>query len=101
VSGLRNSLDTGAVSSAQRPCRSPRFLALCCRLGYPRRHERGYPQVDLLALDEALDKLAGQDPRKAELVKLRFFGGLTIEQAAAALGIAPSTADADWAYAKA
>jgi DNA-directed RNA polymerase specialized sigma24 family protein len=57
--------------------------------------------VDLLALDEALDKLAGQDPRKAELVKLRFFGGLTIEQAAAALGIAPSTADADWAYAKA
>jgi len=56
--------------------------------------------VDLIALDEALDKLAGQDSRKAELVKLRFFAGLTIGQAAAALGIAESTADADWAYAK-
>ena len=58
-------------------------------------------QVDLLALDEALDKLAQQDARKAELVKLRFFAGLTIHQAASALGIADSTADADWAYAKA
>jgi RNA polymerase sigma factor (TIGR02999 family) len=56
--------------------------------------------VDLIALDEALNKLAGQDSRKAELVKLRFFAGLTISQAAAALGIAESTADADWAYAK-
>jgi RNA polymerase sigma factor (TIGR02999 family) len=56
--------------------------------------------VDLIALDEALNKLAGHDGRKAELVKLRFFAGLTIRQAAAALGIAESTADADWAYAK-
>ena len=57
-------------------------------------------KVDLLALDEALDKLAGHDRRKAELVKLRFFAGLTLREAAAALGIAESTADADWAYAK-
>jgi RNA polymerase sigma factor (TIGR02999 family) len=57
--------------------------------------------VDLLALDEALNRLANHDRRKAELVQLRFFGGLTIHQAAAALGIAESTADADWAYAKA
>ena len=56
--------------------------------------------VDLIALDEALDRLAGQDRRKADLVKLRYFAGLTIRQAAAALGIAESTADADWAYAK-
>jgi RNA polymerase sigma factor (TIGR02999 family) len=56
--------------------------------------------VDLLALDEALNKLAGHDNRKSELVKLRYFAGLTISQAAAALGIAESTADADWAYAK-
>ncbi len=56
--------------------------------------------VDLLALDEALNKLAGHDSRKAELVKLRYFVGLTISEAAAALGIAESTADADWAYAK-
>jgi RNA polymerase sigma factor (TIGR02999 family) len=59
------------------------------------------PDVDLVALDEALDRLAGHDRRKAELVKLRFFAGLTIQQAASALGIAASTADADWAYAKA
>ncbi len=57
--------------------------------------------VDLLALDEALERLAHHDRRKAELVKLRFFAGLTIRQAAATLGIAESTADADWAYAKA
>src|SRR6478672_4433509 len=55
--------------------------------------------IDLIALDEALNKLAGQDRRKAELVTLRFFAGLSIQQAAAALGIAESTADADWAYA--
>jgi RNA polymerase sigma factor (TIGR02999 family) len=59
------------------------------------------PDVDLVALDEALDRLARQDRRKAELVQLRFFAGMTIQQAAAALGIAESTADADWAYAKA
>jgi RNA polymerase sigma factor (TIGR02999 family) len=56
--------------------------------------------IDLIALDEALDRLASFDSRKAELVKLRFFAGMTISQAAAALGIAESTADADWAYAK-
>ncbi len=56
--------------------------------------------VDLIALDEALNKLANHDSRKAELVKLRFFAGLTIRQATDALGIAESTADADWAYAK-
>jgi RNA polymerase sigma factor (TIGR02999 family) len=56
--------------------------------------------IDLIALDEALDRLAGHDSRKAELVKLRFFAGMTIRQAAATLGIAESTADADWAYAK-
>ena len=56
--------------------------------------------VDLVALDEALDKLARQDARKAELVKLRYFAGLTLRQAADVLGIAESTADADWAYVK-
>ena len=56
--------------------------------------------IDLIALDEALNQLAAHDPRKAELVKLRYFAGLTIQQAAAALQISESTADADWAYAK-
>jgi RNA polymerase sigma factor (TIGR02999 family) len=54
----------------------------------------------LLALDEALRQLEAEDPRKAELVKLRFFGGLTAAQAAAALGISISTAEKDWAYAR-
>jgi RNA polymerase sigma factor (TIGR02999 family) len=57
--------------------------------------------VDLLALHEALDRLAAKDARKAELVKLRFFAGLTNEEAALVLGITPRTAYADWSYAKA
>jgi len=48
---------------------------------------------DLLALDEALTKLAEKDPVKAELVKLRHFAGLTMKEAAQALGISPTTAD--------
>jgi RNA polymerase sigma factor (TIGR02999 family) len=58
------------------------------------------PDLDLLALNEALAKLEVHDPRKAALVKLRFFAGLTIEEAANALGISTSTADNDWAYAR-
>jgi RNA polymerase sigma factor (TIGR02999 family) len=54
----------------------------------------------LLALDEALRRLEAEDPRKAELVKLRFFAGLSAEQAAAALGVSLSTAEKDWAYAR-
>jgi RNA polymerase sigma factor (TIGR02999 family) len=54
----------------------------------------------LLALDEALRHLETEDPRKAELVKLRFFAGLTVEQAAAALGVSTSTAEKDWAYSR-
>jgi RNA polymerase sigma factor (TIGR02999 family) len=54
----------------------------------------------LLALDEALRQLEAEDPRKAELVKLRFFAGLTAENAAAVLGVSTSTAEKDWAYAR-
>ena len=60
----------------------------------------GTPKEDLLALDEALGKLETIDARKAELVKLRFFAGLTIPQAAEVLGVSPSTADNYWAYAR-
>ena len=56
---------------------------------------------DLLALDEAIDALAKEDPVKAELVKLRHYAGLTVDQAAAALHISPATADRHWAYARA
>ena len=56
---------------------------------------------DLVALDEALNKLAATDKRAAELVHLRFFAGLPIPEAAQMLGIAPRTADRLWAYARA
>lgn len=56
---------------------------------------------DLLALYEAMDRLAATEPQVAELVKLRYFAGLSIPQVAATLGISPRTADAWWAYARA
>ena len=56
---------------------------------------------DLLALDEALDRLAAGDSQAAELVKLRFFAGLTIPQAAEALGVSPRKADLLWSFARA
>jgi RNA polymerase sigma factor (TIGR02999 family) len=58
------------------------------------------PAVDILALDLALHKLAAIDERQCRLVELRFFGGLTVEEAAAALGIAPITVKRDWALAR-
>lgn len=59
------------------------------------------PHEDILALDEALQKLTVKDPVKAQLVKLRYFAGLTGEQAAQALGISATTAERYWAYARA
>lgn len=59
------------------------------------------PAVDLLALDEALDRLAAEDPQKAELVKLRFFAGLSEQEAADVLGISRATAARHWSYARA
>src|SRR3954464_4320691 len=59
------------------------------------------PPDELIALDEALIKLAEEHPQKAQLVNLRYFGGLTHEEAAQALGISTSTADRHWAYARA
>jgi RNA polymerase sigma factor (TIGR02999 family) len=59
------------------------------------------PPMEIVALSDALDRLAESDTRKAELVKLRFFAGLTNDQAAESLGISPATAYNDWAYARA
>jgi RNA polymerase sigma factor (TIGR02999 family) len=59
------------------------------------------PSTDVIALDEALAKLAEEDPVKANLVKLRYFAGLTIEQAAKILEISQATADRYWSYARA
>jgi RNA polymerase sigma factor (TIGR02999 family) len=59
------------------------------------------PPQELLAVDEGLAALAVQHPEKAQLVKLRYFAGLTAEEAAEAMGISPATANRHWAYARA
>jgi len=59
------------------------------------------PAEELLALNEALDKLECEDSEKARLVKLRFFAGLTSQQAAEALGVSKATADRHWSFARA
>jgi RNA polymerase sigma-70 factor, ECF subfamily len=59
------------------------------------------PDVDVLALDVALEKLSERYPRQGQLVELRFFGGLTVEETAAVLGVAPITVKRDWALARA
>jgi len=56
--------------------------------------------VDTLALDRALQKLEQLDPDQARIVELRFFGGLTIEETAAATGVSPATVKREWALAK-
>jgi RNA polymerase sigma factor (TIGR02999 family) len=58
------------------------------------------PDDDLLALDEALDRLAALDPKRAEVVKLRFFAGLTMPEAAGAMGVSLATAERYWAFAR-
>jgi RNA polymerase sigma factor (TIGR02999 family) len=60
----------------------------------------GGNRLDLLALDAALEKLEQQDSRRAQVIKLRFFTGLTIAETAKVLGVSESTADNDWAYAR-
>jgi RNA polymerase sigma factor (TIGR02999 family) len=57
-------------------------------------------EVDLMALDEALNELAALDPQQTHIVELRFFGGLTIEEVSAVLGISPATTKREWDSAK-
>jgi len=59
------------------------------------------PDADLVALDEALGELSKLDPRKARIVELRFFGGLSVDETADFLGISPATALREWNKAKA
>jgi DNA-directed RNA polymerase specialized sigma24 family protein len=59
------------------------------------------PDLEVLALNEALDKLTRHDPAAAEVVKLRYFAGLTIPEAADVLNVSPRSADRLWAYARA
>jgi RNA polymerase sigma factor (TIGR02999 family) len=59
------------------------------------------PGADVLAIDLALEMLAVEDPRKAQVVELRFFGGLSIDETAEALGISTRTVHTDWTFARA
>jgi len=64
-----------------------------------RQHD-GNQADDILAVDETLERFAGEDPVKAELVKLRYFAGLSVEEAAGVLGISRTTAERYWSYAR-
>ncbi|MGZ5476817.1 MAG: ECF-type sigma factor [Thermoanaerobaculia bacterium] len=59
------------------------------------------PDLNLVALDNVLERLAALDPQQARIVEVRFFGGLTIDEAAAVVGISPATVKREWATAKA
>jgi len=75
---------------------------VCERIELPELAERGADeQVDLVALDDALKTLEEQHPQKAQVVKLRFFAGCTLEETAGLLGISRATAQRHWAYARA
>lgn len=100
----------GAAAEAMR-----RILVDAARRRNSQRHGGGRQQLDLLdhdlsvqppddqllALDEVLEKLKKVDPQSAELVKLRVFGGMSVDDAARSLGISPRTAKRGWAYARA
>ena len=61
----------------------------------------GESPIDVMALHDALDRLALLDPDQARIVELRYFGGLTIEETAEATGVGPTTVKAEWAIARA
>ncbi len=73
----------------------------CTRMELPADVAADEAEVDVLALDEALTQLATDHPEKAELVKLRFFAGMTSVEAAAALGVSTATVERHWRYARA
>jgi RNA polymerase sigma factor (TIGR02999 family) len=81
--------------AAKRGAGAPR-LSLDPELAPAREQE-----IDLVALDDALSKLASLDQQQGRLIELRFFGGLSIEEAAAVMGISPATVKREWATARA
>jgi RNA polymerase sigma factor (TIGR02999 family) len=71
------------------------------RVALPEHLPASRPDSDVLAVDEALDRLAAEDPPVAELVKLHVFAGMTIDEAAVVIGISPRTAYRNWQFARA
>jgi len=61
----------------------------------------GGPDVDLIALEDAMERLAALDERKAKVVELRFFGGLSVEEVAEVLGVSRATVEREWSFARA
>ena len=82
-------------AAAKRGAGAPR-LALDPDIALPQERD-----VDLIALDDALNQLAALDPQQSRLVELRFFGGLSIEETSVVLGVSPATVKREWATARA
>jgi RNA polymerase sigma factor (TIGR02999 family) len=89
------------VENARRKGREKHGGGRRCHHGELDALSASAPPEELLALHEALERFALLDPAKAKLVELRFFGGLTLAEAAACLGVSLSTADRAWRYARA
>jgi RNA polymerase sigma factor (TIGR02999 family) len=81
--------------AVKRGAGAPR-LSLNPEIALPQKHE-----VDLVALDAALTKLAALDPEQSRLIELRFFGGLSIEETAVVMGVSPRTIERGWTAARA
>ena len=101
-------LAIAALSMRQILVQRARSRAALKRGGAPQRVTLGdahggsvSPDIDVLALDEALSKLATLDPEQAQIVELRYFGGLTVEETADVLGLSPATVKRHWAMARA
>ena len=82
--------------SAKRGAGAPRFT-LDTKIALP---EQDKEEVDLVALDDALNTLSALDPRQSRIIELRFFGGLSIEDTAVVLGISPATVKREWTMAR-
>jgi RNA polymerase sigma factor (TIGR02999 family) len=90
-------VDHARANQAEKRGSGKALLALDEALGVP---ERGGKPVGVVALDDALERLAQLDPQQAQIIEMRFFGGLTIEETAEALHISPATVKRDWTIAK-
>ena len=90
-------VDHARAHQAEKRGAGKTLLALDEALGVP---ERGGGSVGVVALDEALQQLALLDPQQAQIIEMRFFGGLTIEETAEALHISSATVKRDWTIAK-
>ncbi len=87
------------VDHARRRLAARRDAGLTVALS-PSTPARGPEQVDLLALDQAMNRLAEIDPRQSDIVELRYFGGLSVEETGDVLGVSPATVKREWRTAK-